>query len=125
EGGELFGSLTRKNVTEGSGPEGTQRRRFLAIVLDGLIMSAPTINSEIRNQGQITGRFTQKEVDSLVNILRAGRLPATLKPQPVSESTIGATLGEDTIEKGVRAILLAYGAVLIFMVIYYRFAGIV
>jgi SecD/SecF fusion protein len=124
-GGELFGNITRKNVSEGTGPEGTQKRRHLAIILDGLVMSAPTINSEIRQQGQISGNFTQKEVDALVNILRAGRLPATLKPQPVSESSIAATLGEDTIAAGVRAILLAYGAVLLFMVVYYRFAGIV
>ena len=125
DGGELFGNLTRKNVIEGSGPEGTQRRRHLAIILDGLVMSAPTINSEIRTQGQISGNFTQKEVDSLVNILRAGRLPATLKPQPVSESTVAATLGEDTIVAGVQAIMLAFLAVLAFMCVYYRFAGIV
>jgi SecD/SecF fusion protein len=125
-GGELFGNITRKNVSEdSSGPAGTQKRRHLAIILDGMVMSAPTINSEIRTQGQISGNFTQKEVDSLVNILRAGRLPATLKPQPVSENTIAATLGDDTISKGVRAILLSFGAVLIFMCIYYRFAGVV
>ena len=124
-GGILFGELTRKNVSEGSGPENTQKRRHLAIVLDGMVMSAPTINSQIRTQGQISGNFTQKEVDSLVNILRAGRLPATLKPQPVSESTIAATLGEDTIVAGVQAIMLAFAAVLAFMCAYYRFAGVV
>src|SRR5207302_10506391 len=122
-GGNLFGELTRKNVSDDSaGPDNTKLRRHLAIVLDGMVMSAPTINSEIRTQGQISGNFTQKEVDSLVNILRAGRLPATLKPQPVSESTIGATLGADTITAGVRAILLSFGAVLIFTCIYDRFA---
>ncbi|MSQ94316.1 MAG: protein translocase subunit SecD [Gemmataceae bacterium] len=125
-GGDLFGNITRKNVSEGAGgPKGTQKLRHLAIILDGAVMSAPTINSEIRQQGQISGNFTQKEVDSLVNILRAGRLPATLNPLPVSESTIAATLGEDTIRSGVLAILLAFGAVLAFMVVYYRFAGLV
>lgn len=124
-GGELFGNITRKNVSEATGPDNTKPRRHLAIILDGLVMSAPTINSEIRTQGQISGNFTQKEVDQLVNILRAGRLPATLKPQPVSESTIAATLGEDTIHDGVKAILVAYGAILLFMIVYYRFAGIV
>jgi SecD/SecF fusion protein len=124
-GGELFGNLTRKNVSPDTGPEGTQKRRHLAIILDGLVMSAPTINSEIRTQGQISGNFTQKEVDSLVNILRAGRLPATLKPQPVSESTIAATLGEDTIVAGVQSILLGFFAILLFMIVYYRFAGVV
>ncbi len=125
-GGALFGEITRKNVSEDTaGPDNTKLRRHLAIILDGMVMSAPTINSEIRTQGQISGNFTQKEVDSLVNILRAGRLPATLKPQPVSESTIAATLGEDTIAAGVRAILLSFGAVLLFMIVYYRFAGMV
>lgn len=124
-GADLFGALTRKNVTEGSGPEATKRMRHLAIILDGLVMSAPTINSEIRDRGSISGSFTQKQVDELVNILRAGRLPATLKPQPVSESTIGATLGEDTINRGVVAIVIAFVVVLAFMCVYYRFAGLV
>ena len=69
-GGELFGSITRKNVSETTGgPDNTKPRRHLAIILDGLIMSAPTIQSEIRTSGTISGSFTQKEVDQLVNIL--------------------------------------------------------
>src|SRR5262245_24213511 len=72
-GGELFGDITRKNVPSGGGAEENQIRRHLAIILDGLVMSAPTINSEIRTQGQISGSFTNKEVDALVNILRADR----------------------------------------------------
>ncbi len=122
-GGRLFGDLTRKNVpVEESGP---QIKRFLAIVLDGMVESAATINSEIREHGQISGNFTNREVDQLVNILRAGALPATLKPQPVSENTMGATLGKDTIEKGGKAIIIAFIVVLAFMIIYYRFAGLV
>ncbi|MCI0684537.1 MAG: protein translocase subunit SecD [Gemmataceae bacterium] len=124
-GGHLFGELTRKNVPSGAGAEETQIRRHLAIILDGLVMSAPTINSEIRTHGQISGSFTNKEVNALVNILRAGRLPATLKPQPVSESTMGPTLGEDTIRAGVTAIVWAFVGVLAFMIVYYRFAGLV
>jgi SecD/SecF fusion protein len=125
-GGELFGNITRKNVSETTGgPDNTKPHRHLAIILDGLIMSAPTIQSEIRTSGTISGDFTQKKVDQLVNILRAGRLPATLKQQPVSESTIAATLGADTIISGVYAILYAFGAILLFMLIYYRFAGLV
>jgi SecD/SecF fusion protein len=125
KGGELFGTLTGKNVPSGEGSEESQRKRHLAIVLDGLVMSAPTINSRISTHGQITGSFTRKEVDSLVNILRSGALPATLKPQPVSETTIGATLGPDTIRAGVGAIFWSFIAVVVFMIFYYRFAGIV
>ncbi|MBX9678065.1 MAG: protein translocase subunit SecD [Gemmataceae bacterium] len=124
-GGDLFGNLTGKNVPTGEGPADQKIMRHLAIVLDGLVMSAPTINSQIRQSGQITGNFTQKETENLVNILRAGRLPATLKPQPVSETTMGPTLGEDTIRKGVSSVLFAFLGVLIFMIVYYRFAGLV
>jgi SecD/SecF fusion protein len=123
-GGRLFREVTRKNVP--AGEEGsTQVKRHLAIILDGLVMSAPTINSEISTHGQISGSFTNKEVDQLVNILRAGALPATLKPQPVSESTMGSTLGVDTTQKGLAAIVVAFGVVLLFMLVYYRFAGMV
>src|SRR5207248_8704246 len=102
-GGALFRDLTRKNVPSGAGDESSQVKRHLAIILDGLIVSAPTINSEIGQHGQISGSVTAREVDALVNILRSGALPATLKTQPVSESSMGATLGRDTIAMGVRA----------------------
>lgn len=85
-GAELFRQLTRKNVPSGGGPD--EVKRHLAIILDGQVMSAPTINSEIGGQGQISGRFTQKEVDSMVAILRAGVLPLRLKPAPVSETVV-------------------------------------
>src|SRR5262249_29386465 len=86
QGGALFRDLTRKTApSEGGGGSEGQVKRHLAIVLDGLIQSAPTINSEIGQHGQITGNLTPKEVDVLVNPPRAGALPATLKPQPVSE----------------------------------------
>lgn len=125
EGGRLFGTITRKNVPSGTGGEESQIKRFLAIILDDQVMSAPSINSVITTSGQISGNFTRKEVDNLVNILRAGRLPATLKPQPVSETTMGATLGDDTIKSGVRAVLVAFAAVLVFMCIYYRLPGVI
>jgi SecD/SecF fusion protein len=125
KGGELFGTLTGKNVPSGAGADESQVRRHLAIILDGLVVSAPTINSQIRERGQITGNFTKMEVDKLVNTLRSGALPASLKTQPVSESTLGATLGEDTITMGVRAIIISFVVILAFMLLYYRFAGMV
>ncbi len=74
EGGALFGELTGKNVpSAGTTGDDTSNKRHLAIILDGLVMSAPTINSQITTHGQISGSFTSKEVDELVNILRAGR----------------------------------------------------
>ena len=123
EGARLFGNITRKNIPSGQGDG--QIKRHLAIILDDQVMSAPTINSVITSQGQITGNFTRKEVDNLVNVLRAGQLPATLKQQPVSETTMGATLGEDTIRAGLIAVVAAFAAILLFMVVYYQFAGLV
>lgn len=86
EGGSRFYDLTSANVPTGG--EGNRFFRLLAILLDGQIMSAPRLNEAIRDSGQITGNFTEKQVDSLVSILRAGALPAPLKPLPVSESTV-------------------------------------
>jgi SecD/SecF fusion protein len=123
-GGNLFYDVTSKNIPEGSGPAAFHR--FLAIILDGKIVTAPTINSAIRTDGQISGGgFTKKEVDNYVTILRSGALPATLKPQPVSENTMGATLGSDTIRDGTISVGIAFAAILLFMLVYYRFAGLV
>ena len=67
-----------------------------------------------------------RTVDSAVRrSVQRGALPATLKPQPVSESTMGSTLGEDTVQKGLLAIGIAFLTVLLFMVLYYHFAGLV
>jgi SecD/SecF fusion protein len=118
-GGDLFYRVTSNNTPEGS------FYRHLAIILDDQIVSAPRLNQAIRTDGQISGNFTQREVDNLVSVLRSGALPATLKPQPVSENTMGATLGADTIFKGTVSVGLAFAAILIFMAIYYRFAGLV
>ena len=67
EGGNLFNNITRKNVSEdkAAGPEGSQKRRHLAIILDGMVMSAPTINSPIQTQGQISGNFTPASANDL------------------------------------------------------------
>jgi SecD/SecF fusion protein len=99
--------------------------RTLAIVLDDKIVSAPSLNAVIGANGQITGNFDKKSVDRLVNFLRNGALNAQLREKPVSENTIGPTLGADTIRKGTVAVGAAFAAVLVFMLVYYRFAGFV
>jgi SecD/SecF fusion protein len=123
EGGQLFHDLTSKNKPEGASE--SDFRRFLAVILDDKIESAPRLNAVISTEGRIEGRFTKTEVDRLVRILRAGALPASLKPFPVSESTMGATLGRDTIDKGTFSVGVAFLAILVFMLVYYRFAGLV
>ena len=119
EGANLFYELSNRNKPSG------QFLRELAVVLDGQVRSAPVLQSAISSNGQISGDFTQKAIEDLVKILRAGALPATLKPNPVSENTMGPTLGQYTINHGALSIGIAFGAVLLFMLVYYRFAGVV
>jgi SecD/SecF fusion protein len=124
QGARKFGQLTREHLPE----EGGRFHYQLAILLDNLVMSAPAINSEIRDSGIIEGGgqgFKVKEVQHLINILQAGSLPASLNPTPLQEENVGPTLGEDSITKGWRAIWASMLAVPIFMIWYYRFAGVV
>jgi preprotein translocase subunit SecD len=96
--------------------------RRLAIILDGSVASAPTIQSQIGAEGQITGRFTVQEADELAKILRAGALPATLKY--LQELTVGASLGRDSIRQGVMAATMGMAFLAIFMIAYYRLSGV-
>jgi len=118
-GGNAFYDLTTKNQPTA----GVLRQ--LAIVLDEDLISHPTLNAVIRDSGQITGNYTQDQVNKFVTLLRSGALPATLKGEPVSENAVSASLGADTVRSGALAIGLAFLAVLVFMVIYYQFAGLV
>jgi SecD/SecF fusion protein len=118
-GGKKFGEVTERNKV------GNSVQRNLAIILDEKIVSAPTLSTVITTNGQITGRFDKRSVDRLVNFLRNGALNAQLREKPVSENTIGPTLGADTIRKGTQAVAAAFLVVMAFMVYYYRFAGLV
>src|SRR6185503_7802191 len=75
--------------------------RRLAIILDNRVESAPVIQSQISDNGRITGRYTAQEADELAKVLRAGALPATLKY--LQELTVGASLGKDSIRAGLLA----------------------
>ncbi len=121
EGANSFGELTDKYQPD------TKRgiKYQLAIILDDTIMSAPGLESRITEHGQITGQFTDAEVQFLVDILNAGSLPAALSKVPVSEYSVSAQLGKDTIRAGAMSMAVATIAILIFMQIYYRFAGFV
>jgi preprotein translocase subunit SecD len=111
-------------------PQGTDRfkratganiGRRLAIILDGSITSAPTIQGQIGAEGQIHGGFTTAAADELSKVLRAGALPATLTYQ--QQLTVGASLGKDSIRSGILASAAGMGFITIFMLIYYRFSG--
>ncbi|MBX9580119.1 MAG: protein translocase subunit SecD, partial [Gemmataceae bacterium] len=119
-GAQAFGRMTERNKPAGG------NIRVLAILLDNRIVSAPTLNAVITSTGTISGPgFTKKSVDRLVNFLRNGALNAQLREEPVSENTIGPTLGADTIRKGTLAVGVAFAAILAFMVVYYRVAGLI
>lgn len=98
--------------------------KFMAIVLDGTIYSAPRIQDRIRGgRAQITGAFTTNEANDLAIVLRAGALPAPMKT--LQDLTVGPSLGQDSIEKGLKTTLIAGAIVLVFMVIYYRLSGVI
>jgi SecD/SecF fusion protein len=120
-GAQLFGQLTGDHLPDTA----TNFYYLLGIILDNEMYSAPRINSRIDASGEISGNFTQKAVKDLVDVLNAGSLPAALTKEPISKLYTGATLGADTIEKSTRAMLIAVVLVPLFMLWYYRFAGIV
>lgn len=117
-GGNRFYEMTKRNK-----PTGFQRQ--MAVVMDQKIVSAPSLRDALNGGGRISGNFDAKSANQLVSILRSGNLNAELKPDPVSENTVAATLGETTIRNGLIAVAAAFGVVLVFMVFYYRFAGLV
>ncbi len=122
QGARRFGRLTGENKPNPS----TGAQRYLGIVLDKRLLSAPSIREKITGQGQISGgAMTEDEVDFTISILDAGSLPAALNPDPISEEIISSTLGAETVEKGRMAIVVSLAAILIFIAFYYRFAGIV
>jgi SecD/SecF fusion protein len=121
-GARRFHQLTSKNTPNPA----TGARRYLGIVLDKRLLSAPSIESAISTEGQISGRsMSEEEVDNIVSILKEGALPIQLSKEPISEEVISPTLGKVTIEKGEQAILWSFAATIVFMLVYYRFAGIV
>ena len=111
DGGRVFDELTAANV-------GKQ----LAIVLDGVVYSAPVIRSRISGgSGIIEGNFEMKEARHLAIVLRAGALPAPVRI--VEERTVGASLGEDSIRAGLTACAIGIGLVFVFFAVYYKLLG--
>jgi len=123
QGARRFGYLTAQN--EPSGGDVKKFYRHLGIVLDGNLYSAPRIQETITGSGRISGSFSHEEAQDLADVLNAGRLPATLQKVPIYEWTTGPTLGLDMIRRSGFAITLSIILVLVFMAVYYRFAGLV
>ena len=111
DGAVRFGRVTGQNI-------GKQ----LAIILDNRVFSAPVIQSQITDNGRITGSFTQQQASDLALVLRSGALPASIKY--LEERTVGPSLGADSIRHGVVASIVGLVAVMAFMLVYYRGSGI-
>lgn len=113
EGARLFGEFTGNNVG-----------RQLAIVLDDTVYSAPVIRSKIgEGRGQIEGNFTADSARDLAIVLRAGALPAPVKV--IANLTVGPSLGQDSIQKGIQGAVLGALLVVLLMGIYYKFSGMI
>lgn len=113
KGGQEFERITADNV-----------KKRMAVVLDNTIYSAPVIQERIAGgRAQITGTFSTQEANDLAIVLRAGALPAPLKI--VQDLTVGPSLGQDSIDKGVKATLIAGAMVVVFMIVYYRLSGVI
>lgn len=114
-------SLTSEGSTEFLNYTSSNIGQPMAIVLDGYVLSAPTINAAISDSGVITGQFTQEEAESLAIQLRYGALPVPLKV--IDIRTIGASLGQDSVERSLRAAIVGLIAVAIYMFALYRLPG--
>ncbi|MEJ5366194.1 MAG: protein translocase subunit SecD [Desulfosoma sp.] len=113
QGARIFERITGENV-----------KKQLAIVLDGVVYSAPVIQEKISGgRASITGSFTMEEARDLAIVLRAGALPAPVVI--LEERTVGPSLGADSIRKGFLSMVVGSVAVVLFMIIYYRFSGVI
>jgi preprotein translocase SecF subunit len=115
------------------GPGGREMNRLtgpavgepMAIVLDGEVFSAPRINQAIGSNGIIQGNFSDAELSYLTRVLAAGALEARLTPDPIAINTLGPSIGEDNLFRGLEAFVISVIAVAVFMMLYYFFAGMV
>ena len=113
EGANIWARMTKKNI-------GKQ----VAIVLDGMVYSYPTVQSEIAGgSSQITGNFTLEEAEDLANVLKSGKLPAPATI--IQEQVVGPSLGAESINAGLISFVIAFLLVLVYMVFFYQGAGMV
>lgn len=113
EGSKLFEKITKENID-----------KVIAIYLDGSVISAPVVREAISGgQAQITGNFTPEEAKQLVGRLNSGALPVPISI--ISTQTVGATLGTEAVHAGVKAALLGFILIAIFLILWYRLPGVV
>ena len=113
EGANVWARLTKDNIG-----------RQIAIVLDGMVYSYPNVQSEISGgSSQITGDFTLEEAEDLANVLKSGKLPAPATI--IQEQVVGPSLGAESINAGLISFVIAFILVLLYMLFFYRGAGLV
>jgi preprotein translocase subunit SecD len=110
-GADKFGAWTGSHINE-----------YMGVVLNDEVQSIAFIKSQITDSGQIEGRFTKQSAEDLALTLRSGALPAPI--EYLEERTVGPSLGQDSINAGVRASIVGLALVVLFMLIYYRGAGV-
>ncbi|PIP27013.1 MAG: protein translocase subunit SecD [Candidatus Moranbacteria bacterium CG23_combo_of_CG06-09_8_20_14_all_39_10] len=113
EGADLFAEITKKNIG-----------KSLPVFLDGNMLTSPTIQSEITGgKAEITGTFTNEEANNLVKRLNEGALPVPIRE--VDSQSVEASLGQASLEKSIKAGIIGLAVVIIFMLAYYRFLGLI
>jgi preprotein translocase subunit SecD len=113
EGAKLFAKITKENIG-----------RQLAILLDGVVITAPTIQGEILGgKAQITGQYTVQEANKLARSLKYGALPVSI--ELIGTQTIGASLGSEALDASVKAGLYGFMIVALFLILWYRVRGII
>jgi SecD/SecF fusion protein len=124
EGTAKFAEITTKYSKDGTANKGSAEGRQLAIILDGLVYSAPVLNEPILGgNAVISGRFTHEEASILRNVLNAGAMPAPLKF--IGKQFVNPTLGEDAISGASKAVVIGFIAVIAFVIFYYRYMGLI
>jgi SecD/SecF fusion protein len=113
-GGTEMGRLTGANVGQP-----------MAIVLDNQVYTAPNLNSKIGDRGQISGNFSEKDLDYLVRVLSSGSLGARLSPEPVSVSVLGPAMGKDNLSRGLDSVLISVPVTFGVMILYYFLPGMI
>lgn len=112
EGARIWARLTADNIG-----------KSVAVVLDGMVYSYPTVQSEINGgRSQITGNFTIDEATDLANVLKSGKLPAPATI--IQEQVVGPSLGQESINAGMISFIIAFVLVLLYMIFFYRGAGV-
>ena len=121
-GAKIWREMTRQ-ASQGT-VNGAPTNKSIAVVLDDLVYSAPSVNGEIPGgQSSISGRFSPEEAQDLANVLKAGKLPAPANI--IEEAIVGPSLGQEAIQSGMMSFIVAFILVLIYMAFFYARAGLI